>query len=66
MKEMFKQLKENDKTVAVTATTGIASTLYSEFNATTIHRWSGIGDGRHDVNEVRQVCNQSKFVNIIV
>ena len=36
--------------VAVTATTGIACTLYD--NAMTLHKWSGIGDGRYEKHTI--------------
>ncbi|XP_062584328.1 uncharacterized protein LOC134246079 [Saccostrea cucullata] len=42
-KELKKSLEECGKKVALTATTGIAAL---NIGGTTIHRWSGIGDGR--------------------
>ncbi|XP_052271465.1 uncharacterized protein LOC127872172 [Dreissena polymorpha] len=53
IKQIEKSLKKNNKNVAITATTGIASALYA--NAMTIHKWSGIGDGRYNTGEVKSV-----------
>ena len=61
--EIAKSLKKQGKSVALTATTGISCCLYDE--AQTIHRWSGIGDGRHEVYEIRAVVeNNVKYVSV--
>ena len=43
VRELEKELKRKGKSVSVTGTTGVASLNIS---GTTIHSWSGIGDGR--------------------
>jgi ATP-dependent DNA helicase PIF1 len=63
IKHICKTLKSQNKVVAVTATTGIACCLYD--SAQTIHRWSGIGDGRFHCKEIRQVIkNNVKFADV--
>lgn len=44
----------NHKKVAVTATTGMASTQLG-FNATTLHHWSGILDGRYSLPRLKEL-----------
>ncbi|WAR07858.1 PIF1-like protein, partial [Mya arenaria] len=51
-------LKQSGKKVYITATTGIASSHYAD--ATTIHRWSGIGDGRHSVEDLKDIISNNK------
>lgn len=46
------------KKVYITATTGIACTIYPD--AMTIHRWSGFGDGRFSLSEIREVIEHNK------
>ncbi|XP_060552571.1 uncharacterized protein LOC132713884 [Ruditapes philippinarum] len=62
--EMCKQL---GKTCAVTATTGIACSVYPpQLNPMTIHRWSGIGDGRYGPSEIKRiVSNNVKFTDVL-
>ena len=45
IKTAVNELKRRKMNVAVTASTGIACLQYN--NAMTIHKWSGIGDGRY-------------------
>ena len=54
---IVKSLERSSKVVAVTATAGIACCLHE--NATTIQRWSGIGDGRHDAKVIRKVIESN-------
>ncbi|XP_021368512.1 ATP-dependent DNA helicase pfh1-like [Mizuhopecten yessoensis] len=46
--------KEDSKNVAVTATTGMAS-LHLGSNATTLHHWAGILDGRHSIEKLQEL-----------
>ncbi|XP_045167554.2 uncharacterized protein LOC123530842 [Mercenaria mercenaria] len=63
LKQIVQALKSEGKSVALTATTRIACCLYDD--ASTIHRWSGISDGRHDVSEIRKVIeNNVQFVEV--
>jgi len=50
IKEIAKKLTETGKTVAITCTTGIACSNFS--CATTLHRWSGIHDGRFSSDDI--------------
>ncbi|CAC5424370.1 PIF1 [Mytilus coruscus] len=45
---------KHHKRVAVTATTGIASTQLG-FEATTLHHWSGILDGRYIIDQMKEL-----------
>jgi len=50
IKELHKHLTDRGKVVAITCTTGIACSNFD--NACTLHRWSGIHDGRYRSDEV--------------
>jgi hypothetical protein len=45
---------KHKKKVAVTATTGMASTQLG-FDATTLHHWSGILDGRYSILQLKEL-----------
>ncbi|XP_053388812.1 uncharacterized protein LOC128551890 [Mercenaria mercenaria] len=48
------------KQCAVTATTGIACSVYpAQLKPMTIHRWSGIGDGRYDSSEMKRIVKNN-------
>ena len=57
VKHIIKQLSDQQKNIAVTATTGIASSIYD--NAMTIHKWSGIGDGRYGTDAIQGVVKHN-------
>lgn len=42
----------NEKKIAIVCSTGIASTQYGDRGATTLHKWTGIEDGRHVTEEL--------------
>lgn len=42
----------NGKKIAIVCSTGIASTHYGDLGATTLHKWTGIEDGRHVTEEL--------------
>lgn len=42
----------NGKKIAIVCSTGIASTQYGDRGATTLHKWTGIEDGRHVTEEL--------------
>ncbi|XP_053382006.1 uncharacterized protein LOC128549396 [Mercenaria mercenaria] len=50
IKEVYHRLTALGKSVAITCTTGIACTNFD--NACTLHRWSGINDGRYSSSEI--------------
>ena len=53
-------LKLSDRQVAVTCSTGIACSVYpSSMNVMTIHKWSGIGDGRFLPSEISEVIKNN-------
>lgn len=45
---------KHHKKVAVTATTGMASTKLG-FEATTLHHWSGVLDGRYIIDQMKEL-----------
>lgn len=48
--------RQTGKKTALTCTTGIACSVYpASMGAMTIHRWSGVGDGRYDSSEIVKV-----------
>lgn len=61
-REIIRQLAQT-RNVAVTATTGMAS-LQLGFQASTLHHWSGIRDGRYTYDELRDLLdNDDMFVS---
>ena len=65
---IVRELEKVGKNVSLTCTTGIACSLYREMslNATTLHRWSGIDDGRYNACEIKGVIeNNVKYSNIV-
>ena len=53
-----------NKKVAIVCSTGIAATNYTEFGATTLHKWSGIEDGRHlDEELIHLVKTDERFLS---
>ena len=67
VREAVRQLRKAGKTVAVTASTGIAATQFED--GETLHSWSGILDGRFSDHEaVERVSTQVRcsfgFCNI--
>jgi ATP-dependent DNA helicase PIF1 len=57
VKYVVKELEKLRRNVAVTATTGISCCVYE--NAMTIHKWSGIADGRYEKSEIRSVIEHN-------
>ncbi|KAH3754219.1 hypothetical protein DPMN_188883 [Dreissena polymorpha] len=59
--------EKKHKRCAITATTGIACSVYPpDFCAMTIHRWSGIGDGRYSPKEISNIIhNNVKYVEVL-
>ena len=54
IKKIVDTMRKSGKKVYVAATTGVASSHYTD--ASTIRRWSGIGDGSH----LKDVINNNK------
>lgn len=65
--EIYNELSKIGKKVQLTCSTGIACTAYpSRYNATTLHQFSGIDDGRHDPNQIVSVLrNTPKYDRVI-
>ncbi|WAR28374.1 PIF1-like protein [Mya arenaria] len=61
--EIAKQLKARGKTVQITCSTGIACNVYKE-NACTIHKFTGISDGRYGPTEIVDVLKNNQKYNI--
>ena len=60
IKKIYKHAIENNKKIAVTALTGVASVLL-DCNATTLHSWAGIGlCNRTDIQIIKKIA-RSKF-----
>ena len=57
LKYLNEQLTGTGKNVALTCTTGIACLNYS--NATTIHRWAGLHDGRYNSAEIKSIVSNN-------
>jgi len=56
-----KCLKEKGRNVVLTSTTGI-SCCHLGSEANTLHHWSGIGDGRHSLEELESIfMSDDKF-----
>jgi hypothetical protein len=52
-----------NKKVAIVCSTGITATNYTEFGAKTLHKWSGIEDGRHlDEELIHLVKTDERFL----
>ena len=63
VRHMFHELSKRGINVSITASTGIACTLYNQ--AMTLHKWSGIGDGRYSKETIRSVVsNNVKFEDV--
>lgn len=57
---MYHKLKSSGRKVKITATTGIASTVLPE--ASTVHSFFGLQDGRYSVDQlIQKVCDDDNF-----
>ncbi|XP_071153426.1 uncharacterized protein [Mytilus edulis] len=65
LKYIVKDQREKQKNVAIVCSTGIASTLYKELGAKTLHKWAGIENGRH-LNEeiIHLVQSDERFMSV--
>jgi ATP-dependent exoDNAse (exonuclease V) alpha subunit len=65
VKIIIKHLRTKvNKKVAIVCSTGIAATNYTEFGAKTLHKWSGIEDGRHlDEELIHLVKTDERFLS---
>ena len=52
IKSAFKHLRETGNNVALTFSTGLATTVYENVGACTLHKWSVISDGQYANNEI--------------
>ena len=51
--------------VSIVCSTGIASTLYGDLGAKTLHKWAGIEDGRHLHEEIVHLVNtDERFLTV--
>ncbi|XP_053385248.1 uncharacterized protein LOC123552526 [Mercenaria mercenaria] len=61
VKNIYNDLTSLGKNVAITCTTGIACMNFDPaLNASTIHRWSGLHDGRYSSTEVLAVVSNNE------
>ena len=67
VREMYEQLTSKRKKVQLTCSTGIACAVYpTHFDAVTVHKFTGIVDGRHEPTQIASVLrNNAKYDNII-
>ena len=67
IKEICKELSKKGKKVQLTCSTGIACAMYpAHLNPLTVHKFTGIDDGRHDPTEIASVLkNNAKYDNLI-
>ena len=54
-------LRKKGKKVAVTASTGMATTALPNMNAVTLHSWAGLLDGRHSIEELQEIIYTDVF-----
>jgi ATP-dependent DNA helicase PIF1 len=69
MKHIIRNLKTSHKNVGVTASTGMASTCFAEFNATTLHRWCGLSfelENRNLEEIVQSIISRGNCENIVL
>lgn len=60
VKKLYHKLKSSGRNVKITATTGIASTVLPE--ASTVHSFFGLQDGRYSVDQlIQKVCDDDNF-----
>ncbi|XP_033729325.1 ATP-dependent DNA helicase pif1-like [Pecten maximus] len=52
VKHIVKYSRKCHKNVSIVCSTGIAATHYGDLGAQTVHKWSGIEDGRHLNEEI--------------
>ena len=52
LRAIIKEAKQNDKSVSVTATTGMACQQFRNLGAVTLHSWAGLLDGRYTNDEL--------------
>lgn len=63
VKILVHELRSQGKSVAITATTGIAATQFT--NGSTIHRWCGLGDGSTSAHELCLLIDkEEKYVDV--
>ncbi|KAL5018159.1 hypothetical protein ScPMuIL_003881 [Solemya velum] len=63
VREGVKRLRERGKCVTVTASTGMAARQYKD--ATTVHHWAGLLDGRYDNKELLSRIRASEDQSIV-
>ena len=62
----MERLTTQGKQVAVTCTTGMATTQFKMFHASTIHHWAGLQDGRHTKEKlVRMFEGSDKYAKLL-
>ena len=65
MKKIITTLRLSGKTVSVTGSTGMAASHYSQFHATTYHRWCGMRDGRYTNDELLDKINNDDDFKLV-
>ena len=52
IKSAVKLLRKRGDNVALTCSTGIATSVFKEENACTLHKWTGLSDGRYSNDQL--------------
>lgn len=58
LRRMHKDLERLGKKVAVTASSGVAASLFDR--ATTLHHWAGLNDGRYNYQQLLEYLTQNE------
>ncbi|XP_053390292.1 ATP-dependent DNA helicase pif1-like [Mercenaria mercenaria] len=65
LKRAVHLLKQMKKCVSLLCTTGIGCLQYTDLNATTVHSWAGLQDGRYDnLTLKRLVLEDDRMANV--
>jgi hypothetical protein len=65
VKSIVRGLRARGKSVAITCSTGIACTQYSDLGAVTLHSWGGFHDGRYGNAELQRLIeSDDKFAKV--
>ncbi|CAC5370346.1 PIF1 [Mytilus coruscus] len=65
IKKAVKHLRNIGKMVALTCSTGIATSVFEHEHACTLHKWAGLEDGRHQNDELLHlIINDERFVKL--
>ncbi|XP_071176509.1 uncharacterized protein [Mytilus edulis] len=65
IKTAVKHLRSTGKTVALTCSTGIATSVFEDEHACTLHKWAGLEDGRYQNDELLHlILTDERFLKV--